>query len=321
MTMRPAMRFFSRPLLKRWIAFNFVGCLGIGIQLGMLAALHGGLGLHYLAATALAVEAAVLHNFVWHERWTWADRTRRNPRESLIRLVRFNLTNGAISIGSNLFLMNLFVAGIGLPYLPANLLSIVLCSLANFLAGDRYVFRNARETDGRKCALARSPGALTFQDGDSITISLRSDRLEGENQMNDPSSQVTRLDVGYGYGRVLEMPFAAAVSHTREALKTEGFGVLCEIDIKEKLKEKLGVDFTNYVILGACNPPLAYQALQQEINLGLLLPCNVVVYEKGGQSVVAAIDAARMLSIVQNPALAAQAQTVNSKLRRVIDSL
>ncbi len=139
--------------------------------------------------------------------------------------------------------------------------------------------------------------------------------------MSESASQDTRLDVGYGYGRVLEVPFAEALVRAREALKSEGFGVLCEIDIKEKLKEKLGVDFVNYVILGACNPPLAYQALQQEINLGLLLPCNVVVYEKSGKSIVAAIDAAKMLSVVNNPALETQAETVNAKLRKAIDRL
>lgn len=94
------------------------------------------------------------------------------------------------------------------------------------------------------------------------------------------------------------MPFEAAVQQTKELLKSVGLGVLCEINIKEKLKEKLGVDFVNYLILGACNPPLAYVALQQEMNLGLLLPCNVVVYEKEGKSFVAAIDAAKMLSVV-----------------------
>ena len=112
-----------------------------------------------------------------------------------------------------------------------------------------------------------------------------------------------------------------AVERAREALKSEGFGVLCEIDIKEKLKEKLGVDFRNYVILGACNPPLAYQTLQEELGIGLLLPCNVVVYEQDGRSVVAAIDAVKMLSVVGNPKLEGTASQVNEMLRRVIDSL
>ncbi len=128
-------------------------------------------------------------------------------------------------------------------------------------------------------------------------------------------------NVGYGYGRTLDLPFDAALQKARDALKSEGFGVLCEINIKEKLKEKLGVDFVNYVILGACNPPLAHRALQQEMNIGLLLPSNVVVYEKSGKSFVAAIDAAKMLSVVGNPALEATASQVNDKLLRVIDSL
>lgn len=125
----------------------------------------------------------------------------------------------------------------------------------------------------------------------------------------------------YGYSRTLELPYRQAVERAREELKTEGFGVLCEIDIKEKLKEKLGVDFRNYVILGACNPPLAYQTLQAELNIGLLLPCNVVVYEDEGRSVVAAIDAARMLSVVGNSKIEATASQVNEMLRRVIDRL
>ncbi len=133
------------------------------------------------------------------------------------------------------------------------------------------------------------------------------------------AQQGTRLD--YGYGRILDLPFDAAVGRARESLKSEGFGVLCEIDIKEKLKEKLGVEFTNYLILGACNPPLAYHALQEEMNIGLLLPCNVIVYEKDGKSFVAAIDAFKMLSIVGNAALEATAGQVNEKLERVINNL
>jgi uncharacterized protein (DUF302 family) len=128
-------------------------------------------------------------------------------------------------------------------------------------------------------------------------------------------------DLEYGYGRLLDLPFEMALQLAKESLKMEGFGVLCEIDIMSKLKERLGVDFSKYVILGACNPQLAYQALQKEMNLGLLLPCNVVVYEKEGKSFVASIDASKMLSIVDNPELASVADKVNEKLRRVIDNL
>ena len=134
-------------------------------------------------------------------------------------------------------------------------------------------------------------------------------------------SKVTHSDSGYGYERTVNMPFEQAVARTRQALAAEGFGVLCEIDIREKLREKLGVDFRNYIILGACNPPLAYQTLQEELNVGLLLPCNVVVYEKDGNSVVAAIDASKMLSVISNPRLESVASEVNDKLRRVVDNL
>jgi len=129
----------------------------------------------------------------------------------------------------------------------------------------------------------------------------------------------------YGFRRIDDLPYKEAVEKARVALKEEGFGVLCEIDIKEKLKEKLGVDFRNYVILGACNPPLAYKTLQQEIGIGLLLPCNVVVYEtdEAGKSVIAAIDAETMLSAVgaNNATLNAVATEVNEKLRRVVSQV
>jgi uncharacterized protein (DUF302 family) len=128
----------------------------------------------------------------------------------------------------------------------------------------------------------------------------------------------------YGFSKTVDVPFEEAVEQTRAALKEEGFGVLSEIDMKEKLKEKLGVDFRNYVILGACNPPLAYKTLQQEINIGLLLPCNVIVYEadEPGKSVVAAIDAKMMLSVVgDNATLDGVATEVNEKLKRVVAQL
>ncbi|HZN08256.1 MAG TPA: DUF302 domain-containing protein [Pyrinomonadaceae bacterium] len=126
----------------------------------------------------------------------------------------------------------------------------------------------------------------------------------------------------FGFSKTVDLPYEQAVEKTREALKDEGFGVLCEIDLKEKLKEKLGIDFRKYVILGACNPPLAYKTLQQEINIGLLLPCNVIVYaaDEAGKSVVAAIDAGAMLSVVGggNEALDSVAREVNERLSRVV---
>ncbi len=142
--MRGLSHFADSALMKRWWIFNFVGFLGVGIQLAALAVLHGWAGLHYLPATAFAVECAVFHNFVWHECWTWADRRSRSVRGFFTRLIRFNLANGAISIGSNLFLMRLLVGALGVPYLSANLLSISLCSIANFLTSDRYVFLPGR---------------------------------------------------------------------------------------------------------------------------------------------------------------------------------
>ncbi len=134
-----------------------------------------------------------------------------------------------------------------------------------------------------------------------------------------PDSQATHT--GYGYGREVDIEFGKAIDRAKELLKDEGFGVLCEIDMRAKLKEKLGVEFRNYVVLGVCNPPIAYQALQSELNLGLLLPCNVAVYEKGTRTAVVAVDAAKMLSIVGNPALGEAAAQVNEKLRRVIDRI
>lgn len=130
--------------------------------------------------------------------------------------------------------------------------------------------------------------------------------------------------ISYGFSKTVEIPFDEAVEKTRNALQSEGFGVLSEIDIDEKLKEKLGVDFRRYKILGACNPPLAYKTLQEDINIGLLLPCNVVVYEadESDKSVVAAVDAKAMLSVVgEKPALDEVADEVNERLRRVVESV
>ena len=127
----------------------------------------------------------------------------------------------------------------------------------------------------------------------------------------------------YGISKSLNIPYEEALAKTTEALKAEGFGVLTEIDVKATLKKKLDQDFRRYIILGACNPPLAHQALTNELDIGLLLPCNVIVYETDdGKSIVSAMDPAVVLgSVVKNPNLESVATQVTAKIHRVMDSL
>ena len=131
--------------LMRWLKFNFVGGIGIGVQFGALFLLRSLLDFDYLFATAFAVEAAVVHNFVWHEQFTWSDRVttdRVQPSwtRSLARFGRFNLTTGVVSIAGNLALMRVLVGEGHLNYLLANAIAIALCSIANFLVSDGWVF-------------------------------------------------------------------------------------------------------------------------------------------------------------------------------------
>lgn len=121
----------------RWMKFNAVGAGGILVQLGVLAVLKSGLQLDYLVATALAVEAAILHNYLWHERFTWRDRV---SASSLSRLAKFNLTTGLFSILGNVVLMRVLVGGAQLNYFVANVLTIATCSIINFAVSDRFVF-------------------------------------------------------------------------------------------------------------------------------------------------------------------------------------
>jgi uncharacterized protein (DUF302 family) len=149
-----------------------------------------------------------------------------------------------------------------------------------------------------------------------------------EERMSEQGSEGTRPRAAtgapaYGMGTTVALPFERAVERTREALGAEGFGVLSEIDVGATLKKKLDVDFRPYVILGACNPPMAHRALTAERDIGLLLPCNVIVYaaDEDGKSVVAAVDPELSLGRVGNDALAPLAADVKARLRRVIDAV
>jgi len=124
-----------------------------------------------------------------------------------------------------------------------------------------------------------------------------------------------------GFRTRLKLDYEQAVQAARAALQEEGFGVLTEIDVKATLKAKLDKDFRRYVILGACNPALAHRALDTDPSVGLLLPCNVIVYEEGDGSVVAAVDPLSLLGVLDNPALREVAQEAERRLRRAIDKL
>jgi putative flippase GtrA len=134
--------------LVRWCKFNLVGAVGVLVQFGVLFLLKSVLNFNYLAATALAVEAAVVHNFFWHERFTWAQRVRPSLKKSLPRFVRFNLTTGLVSIGGNLGMMRALVGRAHMNYLMANGIAIAVCSLVNFVVSDWWVF-GENESDER----------------------------------------------------------------------------------------------------------------------------------------------------------------------------
>jgi uncharacterized protein (DUF302 family) len=136
-----------------------------------------------------------------------------------------------------------------------------------------------------------------------------------------PSTQAPAR--AYGFGTVVHLPYEQAIERTRATLKEQGFGVLTEIDVKATMKAKLDVDFRPYVILGACNPPLAHRALSADLGIGLLLPCNVVVYDNlDGTSTVEAMDPQAALSLVgDNPAIAEVAREAGDRLHQALDTL
>jgi uncharacterized protein (DUF302 family) len=125
----------------------------------------------------------------------------------------------------------------------------------------------------------------------------------------------------YGFSKKVSLSFEQAIDKVTEELKKEGFGVLTSIDIQATLKDKIGADIPRYTILGACNPRFAHQAIQTEQEIGLLLPCNVIVYEKDAAVHVSIFDPMVMETIIGNPAMAPVAQGVQQKLRRVFDAL
>lgn len=130
------------------------------------------------------------------------------------------------------------------------------------------------------------------------------------------------MTTDYGFQTTLNVPYETAIEKVTAALKEEGFGVLTEIDVKATLKQKLDADFRRYVILGACNPKLAHRALQTELNIGLLLPCNVIVYEEDdGQSTISIVDPITMLGVVANESLQSVADEARTRLTRVIEQL
>jgi uncharacterized protein (DUF302 family) len=127
--------------------------------------------------------------------------------------------------------------------------------------------------------------------------------------------------INYGFTKIIELPYEQVLEKTTNELKKEGFGILTEIDVKEKFKEKLGIDFKQYAILGACNPPLAHKALQYEENIGLMLPCNVIVYDNNGKTGVSIIKPTVAMQMIENNELRKLAEEVEQKLKKVFEAL
>jgi uncharacterized protein (DUF302 family) len=127
--------------------------------------------------------------------------------------------------------------------------------------------------------------------------------------------------INYGFTKELDIPYQTVIEQVRAALKKAGFGALTEIDIKEKMKEKLGLDMRKYIILGACNPANAYKAILAEENIGLMLPCNVIVYEKGSKTVLSIVRPTVAMQMVDNLELQKIAEVVEGHLKKAFDAI
>ena len=153
-------------LASRWAAFNAIGAIGVVVQIAVFACLSRAWHWHYLWATATAVEAAVLHNFAWHQRWTWSHRPARSPRVAAARFLQFQLLNGSISLVGNLALMRLLTGALGVDPIPANIAAICFCASLNFAAGELIVFRRTAPTL-LILAMVSAPTALRAQSADA----------------------------------------------------------------------------------------------------------------------------------------------------------
>jgi uncharacterized protein (DUF302 family) len=127
--------------------------------------------------------------------------------------------------------------------------------------------------------------------------------------------------INYGFTKELDIPYKIVIDQVRDSLKKEGFGVLTEIDVKEKMKEKLSLDMRKYIILGACNPQNAHKAILAEENIGLMLPCNVIVYEKGSKTVLSIIRPMVAMQMIDNMELQKLAETVEEQLKKTFDAI
>lgn len=127
--------------------------------------------------------------------------------------------------------------------------------------------------------------------------------------------------ISYGFTKELNSPYETVVRQVTEQLQKVGFGIMTEIDVRKKFKEKLGIDFPKYIILGACHPPSAHEAILAEENIGLMLPCNVIVYEKNGRTVLSIIKPTLMMEMIGNDQLGPIARDVESKLKKVFDAI
>ena len=196
----------TRSLIRRWLAFNGVGLMGVGVQLGLVACLTHACGLHYIVATAIAVEAAVLHNFIWHQRWTWRDRPSSSAGAVAARLLHFHLLNGTVSLVGNLSVTAILTGAFALNPVAANAVAIVACSIINFLASEALVFKAIRTSTAAAMAvlsLGASLGAASSADASVALAELTARTIAAwqqyERQVDDRYGRPAAADAFFAF--------------------------------------------------------------------------------------------------------------------------